>query len=297
MNVSNHSPPVTLPCNKPVATHVCDSECGEIVPLAIFAATHAIARAGATGAATQRRWHVRTLLASTCGTNTRLQLVGICLGPTGSGLANRRHRVLVRAARGEMLAVADTALDLLVLEFVLHGLGVDVLALVLGILAPVGRWLEDNVLADGRSIRGRAGAILDALAELGPALAIRNAGVDDLAVGDETDSPRGLHLLVLIVVVVLDNGGAAILVGDLLRGREDILGHLLAVDIVGPVVPATVVLVLRASSGLAARGLAGGLLTWQLLPSSRMEYRDRCEVLSFVTSNGAMLKGPAIAGG
>lgn len=51
-----------------------------------------------------------------------------------------------------MLAVADTALDLLVLELVLHALGVGVLALVLGLLLPVGRGAEDDVLAHRRGV-------------------------------------------------------------------------------------------------------------------------------------------------
>jgi hypothetical protein len=59
-------------------------------------------------------------------------------------------------------------------------------------------------------------------------------------VGDEADASCRLDLLVLVVVVVLDDGGAAILVGDLLRGRE-LVCDLLAIDVVGPVVPATMV--------------------------------------------------------
>jgi len=118
-----------------------------------------------------------------------------------------------------MLAVADTALDLLVLELVLHGLGVGVLALVLRILAPVGRGLEDDILAHRGGVGGGAVAVLGARAELGPTLALSDTRVDDLTVGDEADPPCRLDLLVLVVVVVLDDGGAAVLVGDLLRGR------------------------------------------------------------------------------
>lgn len=47
-----------------------------------------------------------------------------------------------------MFAVANTTLHLLVLQLVLHGLGVRVLALVLGVLAPVDAGSEDDVLAD-----------------------------------------------------------------------------------------------------------------------------------------------------
>ena len=135
-----------------------------------------------------------------------------------------------------MLAVANTALDLLVLQLVLHGLGVGVLALVLGFLAPVEGRLEDDVLADGGGVGGRAGTILGAEAELGPRLAIGDAGVDDLAVGDVADASCGLDLLAVVVQAVLDDGRAAILVGDFLGGRE-FGGGLLELVIVGPVVP------------------------------------------------------------
>lgn len=133
-----------------------------------------------------------------------------------------------------MLSVANSALDLLVLELVLHGLGIGILALVLGILAPVGRWLEDDVLANGCRIGCGTSTILGRSSKLGPALAIGDAGVDNLAMGDEANATGRLHLLVLVVDVILDDGRAAILVGDLLGGRE-LVGGLLGVDVVGPV--------------------------------------------------------------
>ena len=135
-----------------------------------------------------------------------------------------------------MLAVANAALDLLVLELVLHGLGVGVLALVLGVLAPVEGRLEDDVLADGGGIGGRASAVLGAKAELGPRLAVRDTGVHHLAVRDVADASCSLDLLAIVVQPVLDDGRAAILVGDLLGGRE-FGGGLLELVIVGPVVP------------------------------------------------------------
>ena len=134
-----------------------------------------------------------------------------------------------------MLAVANTALDLLVLELVLHGLGVGVLVLVLGVLAPVDAGLEDDVLADRRGVWGRALGVLCAEPELAPRFALRHARVDHLAVGDEADPPCGLDFLAIVVDLVLDDGGAAVLVGDLLRGRE-LEGCLVEVLVVGPVV-------------------------------------------------------------
>lgn len=47
-----------------------------------------------------------------------------------------------------MLAIANSALDLLVLELVLHRLRVDILALILGVLTPRYTGPEDDVLAD-----------------------------------------------------------------------------------------------------------------------------------------------------
>lgn len=47
-----------------------------------------------------------------------------------------------------MFAVANTALDFLVLELVLHSLGVGVGALVLGVLAPVDAGAEDDVFTN-----------------------------------------------------------------------------------------------------------------------------------------------------
>lgn len=134
-----------------------------------------------------------------------------------------------------MLAVADTTLDLLVLELVLHGLGVGVLVLVLGILAPVDGGLEDDVLADRSRVGRGAGAILGAAAELGPGLALGYPRVDHLAVGDEADSPGRLDFLALVVDPVLDDGRAAVFVVDLLGGRE-LEGGLVEIFVVSPVV-------------------------------------------------------------
>lgn len=49
-----------------------------------------------------------------------------------------------------MLSGTDTALHLLSLQLVLHGSWLWLL--LLGILAPVDTWLEDDVLADGGGI-------------------------------------------------------------------------------------------------------------------------------------------------
>lgn len=231
-------PPPPPPPGIKGETYVGNSESGEIVALAVLAA-HPLSSSRSTAGATQRRWHVRALLASTRrALGSGSSLVSSRSGGVGgsAGLADGGHGVLVGTAGGEMLAVADTALDLLVLQLVLHGLGVGVLALVLGVLAPVEGRLEDDVLADRGGVGGRTGAVLGAKAELGPRLAVGDAGVDDLAVGDVADASCSLDLLAVVVQAVLDDGRAAILVGDLLGGRE-FGGGLLELVIVGPIVP------------------------------------------------------------
>lgn len=135
-----------------------------------------------------------------------------------------------------MLAIADTALDLLVLELVLHGLGVRVGALLLGILAPGDAGSEDDVLADGGGIGGRSRGIFGAQAELGPRFPVGDAGVDCLGLGDIADPTSGLYFLALIVVSECDDGLGTIFIRDGL-GRRKIRRDLLDVVVVGPVVP------------------------------------------------------------
>lgn len=135
-----------------------------------------------------------------------------------------------------MLAIADTALDLLVLELVLHGLGVRVGALLLGILAPGDAGSEDDVLADGGGIGGRSRGIFGAQTELGPRFPVGDAGVDCLGLGDIADPTSGLYFLALIVVSECDDGLGTIFIRDGL-GRRKVRRDLLNVIVVGPVVP------------------------------------------------------------
>lgn len=133
-----------------------------------------------------------------------------------------------------MFAIANTALDLLVLELVLHGLGVGIVALVLGILAPVDAGAEDDVLTNRRRVRSRAVAILCAGAKLRPRLSVSDAGIDLFGVCRVADSAGRLHFLTAVVVAVCDDGLGSILVRDGLRGRELGVG-LLDIVVVGPV--------------------------------------------------------------
>lgn len=109
-------------------------------------------------------------------------------------------------------------------------------ALVLGVLAPADAGAEDHVLGDRGRVGGRAGAVVGAGTKLGPALAVRHAGVDLFRVRDVADAARRLHFLALVVDAVCDGGLGAILVGNGL-GRGQLGAGLLDIIIVGPVVP------------------------------------------------------------
>jgi len=143
-----------------------------------------------------------------------------------------------------MLPVADSALHLLVPQLILHRLSVGILALVSGILAPVRRGAENNVLADRGGIVRGAGSIFGGLAKLGPSFTLGDAGVDDLAVSNVPDAAGGLHFLPFVVEPVLDDGRGAVLVLDLL-GRRQVGRDLVKVVIVRPVVPLKGVRLLR----------------------------------------------------
>lgn len=160
-----------------------------------------------------------------------------------------------------MLSAANTALDLLVLELVLHGLCVGVVALVLGILAPVDAGSEDDVLANRRRVGSRAVAILTTGAKLGPGLAVGNARVDGLGVRDVADAARRLHLLPLVVEAECDDCLGSIFIGNSLRGRQLGAG-LLDIVVVGPIVPIFTMVGLGIAISCAQRGAGASTLTW-----------------------------------
>ena len=92
----------------------------------------------------------------------------------GAGLALGRHGVLERALGGPVLAGADAALDLGVLE---AGLLLLELALVLGRAGlPVDLRPEHDVLGDASRVRLRPRRLAGLLAELRPVLALRTRG-------------------------------------------------------------------------------------------------------------------------
>lgn len=111
-----------------------------------------------------------------------------------------------------MLSVTDTTLDLLVLELLLHRLSVGVGALLLLVLAPVDAGAEDDVLANGGGVSGRALAVLPALAELAPCFAVGDTRVHGLGVCGVADSAGGLDLVAVLVVAECDDGLGAVLI-------------------------------------------------------------------------------------
>ena len=96
-----------------VGTYVGDAQSRKVVSLAILG-SHRGARGGSSS--TQSRGHVGSLLDAGTARAAGGRLVAHAGGHVGRAvLADRGHRVLVRTSGCEMLAVADTALDLLVL--------------------------------------------------------------------------------------------------------------------------------------------------------------------------------------
>jgi hypothetical protein len=100
-------------------TYVGDSERREIVSLEF--AAHALATALGCAALAQMRRHVR---AATC-TETALCLCALFrhrIRCRRCAIVRRRHRVFERTSSREMLALTDTALDLLVAQLLLQTL-------------------------------------------------------------------------------------------------------------------------------------------------------------------------------
>lgn len=241
-------------------TYVRNAQRGQVVPLAKLA-PHPLPRAGSPP---QRGRHVRPLLDTRRRRRRhRRRLVAHPRRDVrGAALAHGGHSILVRAPSRKVLAVTDTALDLLVAQLVLHGLGVGVRLLVLRVLAPVGAGPEDDVLAHRRRVRHGARAVLGAVAELGPRLAVRHPRVHPLRVRRVPHPPGRLDLLVVLVDVVGDDGLGAVLVAERLRGRE-LRGDLVHVLIVGPVVPSKAASVWGGPGwGDGARGAAGLTSSW-----------------------------------
>ena len=230
-----NAPVVTVAWN---STYVCDTQRSQVVSLAILASAHPLAGSRATGPSSERRRDVASLLAGTGTTGSScggLFVSQTCGGVGGALGADGGHGVLVGTAGSEMLAVTDTTLDGLILKLLLHGVGIGVLGLVLGVALPVGGQAEDNVLAHTGCVHLGALGVLLGQAELGQDLALGDAGVDDLAVRHHADASCGLDLLAVLIVAVCDCClGAVLVLNGLGRGQLG-GGGLIEIVVVGPI--------------------------------------------------------------
>jgi len=141
-----------------------------------------------------------------------------------------------------MLSITDTALDFLVLQFVLHASSFSLL--LLSILAPVCAWPENDVLSNGRSISCRSRSVLSRESKLGPLLALRNSWVYNLTNSSESYPAGSLDLFAIIVQRIGDYCLGAIFVcgGSIWWEAGGDSDGIIEVFIIGPIWPAVGVL-------------------------------------------------------
>ena len=111
-----------------------------------------------------------------------------------------------------MVALANTTLDLCVLEF---GLLLRLIALVLGACFPVRYWPENDVLSHGDGICLWAGWLALFLTKLGPLLSFGDTWVYDLLDDGLLDAAGGLDLLAILNTVGDDCFGSILVLDDL----------------------------------------------------------------------------------
>lgn len=180
---------------------------------------------------------------------------------TSGGLVDGCHGILERTAGCKVLSAANTTLDLLVLELILHAaLLAAVLLRLRSLCLPVDAGSESDVLTDGGSIERGSGSVALLETELGPGPPLRNLGVDMFANDGGLDPAGDLHLLALIVEAVRHNGLGAIFVRcDLLRGER---GGVIELLVVGPVGAAAESCKNFMSEDSRRRGFMGSGLTY-----------------------------------
>lgn len=138
---------------------------------------------------------------ATCG--FALVVLGHGVGDGCGAVVGGGHRVLERAPRGEMFALADTALDLFVSELFLEALLLDLAASRLRLLGlhvlPVPAGPEHNVLADRRRVGLWPLGFPLFQTELGPFPPLRHHGVHSLLVDGRAGLARHPDLAPLVV--------------------------------------------------------------------------------------------------
>lgn len=221
----HREPPVSAGRQK-TKTYVCNSQSRQIVLLE--ATAHLLATASTALP------HVRRHVAGVSSTKTTLVLLGLGTASTSSGLLDGGHGVLERTTSCEMLSTANTTLDLLVLELVLHTALFALLFLLLRVCLPVHRRAEGDVLAYGGGVKGRTRGVALLESELLPFAAFGDLRVDIFTDDGSLDSASNLHFLIIVVKAVGDDGLGAILVRDhLLRGERGGVIEFLVVSPVG----------------------------------------------------------------
>lgn len=179
------------------------------------------------------RWDVTATAGAeaTSGLTTVLVLShGITDG--GGAIVGGGHGVLERTPGGEMLALADTALDLLVAQLLLQALFLGLAATHLGLLGlhilPVSARPEDDILADGSRVwlRSLGFALLEP--EFRPVSPLRHHGVHFFFVHCRPGFACGFHFAALVVDPVGDRRLGSIFVdcrdGRWERGGVELFG-------------------------------------------------------------------------
>jgi len=156
----------------------------------------------------------------------------------GGDIAFGGHGVLEGTFCGEMVSLANTALDLCVLELRLL---LRFVALIFVAGFPVGDGAEGDVFGDGDGVCLWAGGLALFLSEFRPLLSFGDAGVYDLLYDGLLDAPCCLVFLAVFADAVGDYGFGAVFVLDDLLGWEGGEGGLL-VFFFRPVGAAVVVL-------------------------------------------------------
>jgi hypothetical protein len=211
MSVSaEHVPQVLFLCK---LAHVGNTQRRTVV--AIELAAHLLAR---TRTSTQMRWHVSSTRRTEA---TRRRAWRVVWHVRGRNVTLGRHCVFEGALCGEMIALADTTLDLGVLEL---GLLLRLVALVLIASFPGGDGAEVDVFSDGDGVVLGARGLAFFLAELGPLLALGDARVDGGFDDGLFDAACSFVAAAVFADAVRGYGFAAVLVlGDGLGGKRDLV--------------------------------------------------------------------------
>lgn len=199
---AKHIPQILLLSN---LRHIRHAQRRQIIALKL--AAHLLA--GATTTTQMRRHIARTTLSERAGLGTTASDFGHIGGRVGT---LGRHGILERTLCGPVVARADAALDLCVLEV---GFLLCVFGFVLGGGLPAGDGAEEDILGDGGGVGLGAGRLALLLAKFGPLLALGDAGVDGRLNGGLFDATGRLDLLAVFAERVGYDGLAAVFVlGD-----------------------------------------------------------------------------------